>query len=61
MQEESTLRLTLHECLKFFWLVENEHNSEIYSFQVPPVPDVDQELLMVSKCDRTDIRSCNDT
>ena len=42
-----------------FWLVENEPDSGIYSFQVPPVPDVDQELLLVNKNDRADKLSCN--
>ena len=58
-QEESSRRLTLHECLELFWLVENEPDSGIYSFQVPPLPDVDQELLLVSKRDCVDKASCN--
>ena len=52
----------MEECLHMFWMHESEPDTERYTFQVPPMPDVQQEMHMVGQirshfeCAFTDIR-----
>jgi len=60
--QEASSHLTMEECLHMFWMHESEPDTERYTFQVPPMPDVQQEMHMVGQirshfeCAFTDIR-----
>jgi hypothetical protein len=41
--------LSLEDCLRMFWLVEDPPGSGAYTFQVPPVPNIDHEIKIMSK------------